>query len=47
MKKMAKSHKLPEKQEMSHKREESPVKVQMTEEMIDKDVEAREVDSRA
>ena len=32
---------------MSLKREESVVKVQMTEEMIDKDVEAREVDSRA
>ena len=47
MKKKAKSHKLTEKQEMSHKREESPVKVQMTEEMIDKYVEAREVDSRA
>ena len=29
------------------KREESPVRVQMTEEMIDKDVEAREVNSRA
>ena len=32
---------------MSLKREESVVKVQMTEEMIDKDLEAREVDSRA
>ena len=32
---------------MSIKREESVVKVQMTEEMIDKDLEAREVDSRA
>ena len=32
---------------MSLKREESVVKVQMTEEMIDKDLEAREEDSRA
>ena len=47
MKKMTKSHKLTEKQETSLKREESVVKVQMTEEMIDKDVEAREEDSRA
>ena len=44
MKMITKSHKLTENRKRHFKREQSPVTVQMTEEMIDKDLEAREVD---